>query len=40
VEILGWNNGDTDQQKGSRVLIAGWNLIKAAFHLFLEVRER
>lgn len=40
VEILGLNNDDTGQQEGSRVLIAGWDLIKAAFHLSLEVRER
>jgi len=40
VEIIVWGNGDTGQQKGSRVLIACWNLIKATFHLFLEVRER
>jgi len=40
VEILVWNNDDTGQQEGSRVLVACWNLIKAAFHLFLEVGER
>jgi hypothetical protein len=40
VEILWWNNDDTGQQEGCRVLIAGWNLIKAAFHLFLEMRVR
>jgi hypothetical protein len=38
--VLGWNNDGTGQQKGSRVMIAGWNLIKEAFHLFLKVRER
>jgi len=39
MEILGRNNDDTGQQEGSRVLIAGWNLIKAAFYLSVEVRE-
>jgi len=40
MEILGRNNEDTGQQEGSRVLIAGRNLIKAAYHFSLEVRER
>jgi hypothetical protein len=40
VEIFGWNNDDAGHQEGSNVLLAGWNLIKATFHLFLEVRER
>jgi hypothetical protein len=43
VGTLWWNNNDTGQQEGCRVLIAGRNLVfltKAMFYLFLRVRER